>query len=171
MIQPKSHPVASPVIHPNSSPTDRDEYTHWWSMDRIASHILCLIIDTVILNSLLMSNICLSERRTACSIYAFLHQHYGSGDYNSVANIEFKLWAFSEVLSVPHRFRCIPEEWKLAEGSANTAIAVVSHSGGILAFQNWYRNVPQNSPEWNTTRIHFLELYLIYNWINMLIKN
>ena len=51
-----------------------------------------------------------------------------------------------EVLSVPHRFlldssdsggiQCIPEEWKLAEGSANTAILVVSHSGGILAFQN-----------------------------------
>jgi len=52
----------------------------------------------------------------------------------------------SEALSVPHRFlpdsgdsggiRCIPEEWKLAEGSANIAIPVVSHSGGILAFQN-----------------------------------
>ena len=51
-----------------------------------------------------------------------------------------------EVLSVPHRFlpdsgdsggiRCIPEEWKLAEGSANTAIPVVSHSSGILAFRN-----------------------------------
>ena len=51
-----------------------------------------------------------------------------------------------EVLSVPHRFlpdsrdsggiRCIPEECKLAEGSANIAIPVVSHSGGILAFRN-----------------------------------
>ena len=47
-----------------------------------------------------------------------------------------------EVLSVPHRFmldsgdsggiRCIPEEWKLAEGSANIAIPVDSRSGGIL---------------------------------------
>ena len=51
-----------------------------------------------------------------------------------------------EVLSVPHRFlpdsgdsgriRCIPEEWKLAEGSANIAIPVVSHSSGILTFRN-----------------------------------
>ena len=32
--------------------------------------------------------------------------------------------------------RCIPEEWKLAEGSANIAIPVVSHSSGILTFQN-----------------------------------
>ena len=32
--------------------------------------------------------------------------------------------------------QCIPEERKLAEGSANIAIPVVSHSGGILVFQN-----------------------------------
>jgi hypothetical protein len=51
-----------------------------------------------------------------------------------------------EVLSVPHRFLpdsgdsggilCIPEEWKLAEGSAKSAIPVISRSGGILAFRN-----------------------------------
>jgi len=47
---------------------------------------------------------------------------------------------------VPHRFLpdsgdsggiwCIPEEYKLAEGSANIAIPVVSRSGGIQAFRN-----------------------------------
>ena len=52
----------------------------------------------------------------------------------------------SEVLSVPHRFlpdsgdssgiRCIPEEWKLAGGSAKSAIPVIFCSSGILAFQN-----------------------------------
>jgi hypothetical protein len=82
---------------------------------------------------------------------------------------------------VPHRFlpdsgdsggiRCIPEEWKLAEGSANIAIPVVSHSGGILAFRNGYRNVPRNSPERNATRINFPEWYLIFNLINMFINN
>ena len=51
-----------------------------------------------------------------------------------------------EVLSVPHRFlpdsgdsggiRCILEEWKLAGGSANIAIPVVTRSGGIQAFWN-----------------------------------
>jgi len=60
-------------------------------MDGIASHILCSTIHTAILNSLPMPNIRLSEHRTARSIYAFLRQHYGSGDYNSVANIESKL--------------------------------------------------------------------------------
>ena len=47
---------------------------------------------------------------------------------------------------MPHRFlpdsgdsggiRCIPEEWKLAEGSANTAILGIARSGGIYAFRN-----------------------------------
>ena len=88
---------------------------------------------------------------------------------------------FDEVLSVPHRFLpdsgdsggiwCIPEEWKLAEGSANIAIPVDSRSGGILAFRNWYRNVPRNSPERNATGIKFPEWYLIFNLINMFINN
>jgi hypothetical protein len=33
-------------------------------------------------------------------------------------------------------FRWIPEEYKLAEGSAKSAIPVIPHSGGILAFRN-----------------------------------
>ena len=37
----------------------------------------------------------LSKCRTACDIYDFLWQHYGSGDYNSVANLESKLCALS----------------------------------------------------------------------------
>jgi len=37
---------------------------------------------------------------------------------------------------IPAGIRCIPEEYKLAEGSANIAIPVVSRSGGIQAFQN-----------------------------------
>jgi len=37
---------------------------------------------------------------------------------------------------IPAGFQCILEEWKLAKNSANIAIPVVSHSGGILAFQN-----------------------------------
>ena len=50
-----------------------------------------------------------------------------------------------EILDVERSYQCptdscwipvIPAEWKLAEGSANTAILVVSHSGGILAFRN-----------------------------------
>jgi len=51
-----------------------------------------------------------------------------------------------EVLSVPHRFlpdssdssriRCIPEEWKLAGGSAKSGIPVIPCSGGILALWN-----------------------------------
>ena len=60
--------------------------------------------------------------------------------------INFAMTDFGEVLSVPHRFlpdsgdsggiRCIPEEWKLAGGSANIAIPVVTRSGGIQAFRN-----------------------------------
>jgi hypothetical protein len=88
-------PSLPPVIHPNSSAADREEFTHWWSMDGLASHILCSTIDTAILNSLPMPNVRLGERRTARSVYAFLRQHYGSGDYNSVANIETKLRALS----------------------------------------------------------------------------
>ena len=84
-------PSFPPIIHPNSPMVDRDKYTHWWSMDGIASHILCSTIDMAILNSLPMPNIHLGERRTACNVYAFLRQHYGSGDYNSVTNIEAKL--------------------------------------------------------------------------------
>ena len=37
---------------------------------------------------------------------------------------------------IPAGFQCIPEEWKLAGGSANIAIPVVTHSGGIQAFRN-----------------------------------
>jgi len=58
----------------------------------------------------------------------------------------FRCRSYFEVLSVPHRFlpdsgdsggiRCIPEEYKLAEGSANIAIPVVSRSGGIQVFRN-----------------------------------
>ena len=88
-------PSLPPVIHPNSSAADREEFTHWWSMDGLASHILCSTIDMAILNSLPMPNVRLGERRTARSVYAFLRQHYGSGDYNSVANIETKLRALS----------------------------------------------------------------------------
>jgi len=87
-------PSLPPVIHPNSSAADREEFTHWWSMDGIASHILCSMINTAILNSLPMPNIRLGEHRTARDVYAFLCQHYGSGDYTSVANIETKLRAF-----------------------------------------------------------------------------
>jgi len=53
---------------------------------------------------------------------------------------------YNKVLSVPHRFLlvsgdssgiwCIPEEWRLAEGSAKSGIPVIPHSGGILAFWN-----------------------------------
>jgi len=64
-------------------------------MDGIASHILCSTIDTAILNSLPMPNTRLGKRRTARSVYTFLRQPYGSGDYNSVVNIEFKLRALS----------------------------------------------------------------------------
>ena len=81
--------------------------------------------------------------------------------------------ACKEVLSVPHRFlpdsddsggiRCIPEEWKLAGGSANIAIPVVTCSGKIQASWNSSRNVPQNAPEWNTTGIILLECSLILN--------
>ena len=63
---------------------------------------------------------------------------------NTFPNIP--ILATYEVLSVPHRFlpdsgdsggiRCIPEEWKLAGGSANIAIPVVTRSGGIQAFRN-----------------------------------
>jgi transposase InsO family protein len=88
-------PSLPPVIHPNSPPADLDEYSHWWSMDGIASHILCSTVDAAILNSLPMPNTRLGERRTARNVYAFLRQHYGSGDYNSVANIEFKLRTLS----------------------------------------------------------------------------
>jgi len=54
--------------------------------------------------------------------------------------------SYSEVLLMPHRFlqdsgdSCripgIPEEYKLAEGSANFVIPFLSHSGGIRSFQN-----------------------------------
>ena len=47
---------------------------------------------------------------------------------------------------MPHRFLpdssdssgiwCIPEKWKLEEGSAKSAISVILYSGGILAFRN-----------------------------------
>ena len=66
---------------------------------------------------------------------------------------------------MPHRFLpdsgdsggilCIPEEWKLAEGSANTAIPGIARSGGIYAFRN--------SPEQNATGIRLPECSLIYN--------
>ena len=79
---------------------------------------------------------------------------------------------------MPHRFlpdsgdsggiRCIPEECKLAEGSANSAIPGIPHSGGIYAFRNCYRNVPRNSPERNATGMHLPECSLICNQINML---
>jgi hypothetical protein len=59
--------------------------------------------DTAILNSLPMPNVRLGERRTARSVYAFLRQHYGSGDYNSVANIETKLQG--SLLRQRHRLR------------------------------------------------------------------
>ena len=88
---------------------------------------------------------------------------------------------YSEVLSVPHRFlldsgdsggiQCIPEEWKLAGGSANSVIPVVSCSGRILAFRSSYQNVPRNSPERNATGMIFPEWYLIVNSINKLINN
>ena len=81
--------------------------------------------------------------------------------------------ALFEVLSVPHRFlpdsgdssgiRCIPEECKLAEGSANSAIPGIPHSSGIYAFRNCYRNVPRNSPERNATGMHLPECSLICN--------
>lgn len=64
-------------------------------MDGIASHILCSTIDTAILNSLPMPNICLGKHRTAHSMYTFLCQHYSSRDYNSVMNIKTKLRSLS----------------------------------------------------------------------------
>ena len=94
-FDPDLAPSLPPIIHLNSPPVDLDEYTHWWSMDGIASHILCSTINAAILNSLPMPNTRLNERRTAHNVYAFLRQHYGSGDYNSVVNVEFKLCALS----------------------------------------------------------------------------
>jgi len=88
-------PSFPPAINPQSSPADMDEFTHWWSMDGIASHILCSTIDASILNSIPTPNARLGECRTARDVYDFLRQHYGSGDYNSVANLESKLRALS----------------------------------------------------------------------------
>ena len=78
-----------------------------------------------------------------------------------------------EVLSVPHRFLpdsgdsggiwCILEEWKLAGGSANIAIPVVTRSGRIQAFQNSSWNVPWNALERNATGIILPECSLIFN--------
>lgn len=57
-------------------------------MDGIVSHILTSTIDT---NSLPIPNIELGEQRTARDIYSFLRLHYGSGDYNSIINVETRL--------------------------------------------------------------------------------
>jgi len=88
-------PSFPPDVYPHSPPNDMDEFTCWWSMDGIASHILCSTIDASILNCLPVPNARLGEHRTARDVYTFLRQHYGSGDYNSVVNIKFKLCALS----------------------------------------------------------------------------
>jgi hypothetical protein len=88
-------PSFPPAIYPHSSQADVDDFTHWWSMDGIASHVLCSTIEASILNSLPIPNVRLGERRTARDIYTFLRHHYGCGDYNSVANIELKLRSLS----------------------------------------------------------------------------
>ena len=88
-------PSFPPTVYPQSLQADVAEFTHWWSMDGIASHILCSTIESSILNSLPIPNSRLGERRTARDIYTFLQHHYGSGNYNSVANVETKLRAIA----------------------------------------------------------------------------
>jgi hypothetical protein len=84
-------PMYEPPIHLGSTQAELEENDLWWSMDGIVSHILTSAIDTSILNSLPILNIELGEQRTAHDIYGFLCLHYGSGDYNSIINIETRL--------------------------------------------------------------------------------
>ena len=60
-------------------------------MDGMASHILTSTIDANILNSLPVPNIEFGEQHMARDIYGFLRLHYGSGDYNSIINVETRL--------------------------------------------------------------------------------
>ena len=117
------------------------------------------------------------EEKPGCTTIDFLHiltSFITDAWHQKQEALVFFFDAKGGLISVPQisaGIWCIPEKWKLAKGFAKCAISVIPHFGGISAFQNWYWNVPWNSPKWNATGINFLEWSLIFNLINMFINN
>lgn len=91
-------PTYPPVVHQESSQTEIQLFTDWWSHDGLASHILTSRLSPSVLGSLPIPNEHMGIQRSARTVYLMLRHQYGAGDYSAVMVIEARL----------HQLQCLP---------------------------------------------------------------
>jgi len=105
--RPDLSPSAAPLLTPQSTQTERDEYTHWWNLDNVIQHVLLARLGNNVRMILPEEN----SERSAREIYETLRTNFGTNRRSEGTNI------FLDILSLrcnPHRIRDYVSAWQNA---------------------------------------------------------
>jgi len=105
--RPDLSPSAAPLLTPQSTQAERDEYTHWWNLDNVIQHVLLARLGNNIRMILPEEN----SERSAREIYETLRTNFGTNRRSEGTNI------FLDILSLrcnPHQIRDYVSSWQNA---------------------------------------------------------